>query len=99
MVIFAFRKPIPMSKATKNISTLKGEELFYHLTHNVNDEHSSLVALLPYATMNMNKAILLLENIVKSGKTLVAIYPGNGDVAPKGAELVGDISDGALYIK
>lgn len=77
---------------------MKGEELFHHLTRDVNNEYSSLVALLPYATMDMNKAILLLEDIVESGKTLLAIYPGNGDVVPKGAELVGAIPDGALFI-
>lgn len=87
-----------MKSKAMDISALKGEELFYHLTHNVNDEVSSLVALLPYAIMNRGEALLFLEDMVKNGKTLVAIYPGNGDVVPKNAELVGAIPDGALYI-
>ena len=48
--------------------------------------------------MNRGEALLFLEDMVKNGKTLVTIYPGNGDVVPKNAELVGAIPDGALYI-
>ena len=59
---------------------------------------SSLVALLPYAMMDRNKALLFLEDMVKNGKRLVAIYPGNGEVVPSGAELVGAIPDGTLYL-
>ena len=51
-----------------------------------------------YAEPDREKALALLEKMVQDGKRLVAIYPGNGDVVPRGAELVGDIPDGALYI-
>ena len=51
-----------------------------------------------YAEPDREKALALLEKMVQDGKRLVAIYPGNGDVVPKGAKLVGDIPDGALYI-
>lgn len=64
-----------MKSKAMDISALKGEELFYHLTHNVNDEVSSLVALLPYAIMNKGEALLFLENMVKNGKTLWQYIP------------------------
>ena len=86
-----------MNKSTKDTTTLKGEELFHHLTNN-GDDYSSLVALLPYAMMDRNKALLFLEDMVKNGKRIVSIYPGNGEVVPSGAELVGAIPDGALYL-
>lgn len=87
-----------MKSKAMDISALKGEELFYHLTHNVNDEYSSLIALLPYALMDREKAISFLEDMVKNGKRIVAIYPGNGDIVPKDAQLVGSIPDGAMYV-
>ena len=51
-----------------------------------------------YAQPNKDEALKLLEEVVKKGKRLVAIYPGTGDVAPQRAEFVGDIPDGALYV-
>lgn len=87
-----------MNKETKDISALQGEELFHYLTHDVNNEYSSLIALLPYVFTDRNKALSFLEEMVKNGKTIVAIYPGNGNIVPKGAKLLGSIPDGAMYI-
>lgn len=85
--------------ATTSTITLKGEKLFYHLTHDVKNEYSSVVALLPYAIMDRDKAMLYLESIVKDNKTLVAIYPGLGKKPTKNMKFVGSIPDGALYVK
>lgn len=90
---------IRMNETATSTITLKGEELFYHLTHDVNNEYSSVVALLPYAIMDRDKAMLYLESIVKDNKTLVAIYPGLGEKPTKNMKFVGSIPDGALYVK
>lgn len=78
---------------------LKGLDLYYYLTSEYSGtEYAETVSLLMYAEPDRETALALLEKMVQDGKRLVAIYPGNGDVVPKGAELVGDIPDGALYI-
>ena len=79
---------------------LKGIDLYYYLTSDEfsDKEYSETVSLLMYAKPNKDEALKLLEEVVKHDKRLVAVYPGNGEVAPKGAELVGDIPDGALYV-
>lgn len=82
-----------------DIKKLKGIDLYYYLTSEYSGtEYAETVSLLMYAEPDKNKALRLLEKMVQDGKRLVAIYPGNGDVAPKDAELVGDIPDGALYV-
>ena len=82
-----------------DVKKLKGIDLYYFLTSEYSGtEYSETVSLLMYAEPDREKALALLEKMVQDGKRLVAIYPGNGDVVPKGAELVGDIPDGALYI-
>lgn len=82
-----------------DVKKLKGLDLYYYLTSEYSGtEYAETVSLLMYAEPDREKALALLEKMVQDGKSLVAIYPGNGDVVPKGAELVGDIPDGALYI-
>lgn len=82
-----------------DVKKLKGLDLYYYLTSEYSGtEYAETVSLLMYAEPDRETALALLEKIVQDGKRLVAIYPGNGDVVPKGAELVGDIPDGALYI-
>ena len=82
-----------------DVKKLKGLDLYYYLTSEYSGtEYAETVSLLMYAEPDREKALALLEKMVQHGKRLVAIYPGNGDVVPKGAELVGDIPDGALYI-
>lgn len=82
-----------------DVKKLKGIDLYYYLTSEYSGtEYAETVSLLMYAEPDRGKALKLLEKMVQDGKRLVAIYPGNGDVVPKGAELVGDIPDGALYI-
>ena len=82
-----------------DVKKLKGLDLYYYLTSEYSGtEYAETVSLLMYAEPDREKALALLEKMVQDEKRLVAIYPGNGDVVPKGAELVGDIPDGALYI-
>lgn len=82
-----------------DIKKLKGIDLYYYLTSEYSGtEYAETVSLLMYAEPDKNKALRLLEKMVQDGKRLVAIYPGNGDIVPKEAELVGDIPDGALYV-
>lgn len=82
-----------------DIKKLKGIDLYYYLTSEYSGtEYAETVSLLMYAEPDKNKALRLLEKMIQDGKRLVAIYPGNGDVVPKDAELVGDIPDGALYV-
>lgn len=82
-----------------DVKKLKGIDLYYFLTSEYSGtEYAETVSLLMYAEPDREKALALLEKMVQDEKRLVAIYPGNGDVVPRGAELVGDIPDGALYI-
>ncbi|GAE14605.1 hypothetical protein JCM6292_767 [Bacteroides pyogenes JCM 6292] len=81
-----------------DIKKLKGEDLFYYIVDNGEREFAEAAQLLMYAEPDRDKALVLLEKMIQDGKRLVAIYPGNGDVPPKSAELVGDIPDGALYL-
>lgn len=87
-------------KMNKIPEHLKGFDLFYFMTHEMDDpDYSSVVALLPYAESDMEKACNLLETIVKDGKRLVAVYPGLNEKPTPEMELVGSIPDGALYIE
>ena len=82
-----------------DVKKLKGLDLYYYLTSEYSGtEYAETGSLLMQAEPDREKALALLEKMVQDGKRLVAIYPGNGDVVPRGAELVGDIPDGALYI-
>lgn len=82
-----------------DVKKLKGIDLYYYLTsEHSGTEYAETVSLLMFAEPDKDKAFRLLEKMVQDGKRLVAIYPGNGDIVPKGAELVGDIPDGALYV-
>ena len=62
-------------------------------------EFVEMVELMAYALMyDMDKVYSTLEDVVQEDKRLVAIYPGNSDVAPQGAKLIGAIPDGVLYV-
>ncbi|MPM43990.1 hypothetical protein SDC9_90668 [bioreactor metagenome] len=82
----------------QDIQKLRGEDLFYYFTHDHPDEeYRSIVALLPYALMDIEKAYNLLERYVNENKTLIAIYPGIKNVDTSGMEYIGNIMDGGLY--
>lgn len=82
-----------------DIKTLKGIDLYYYIVDFADEEFSEAVQLLMYAEPDKEKALKLLEDVVQKDKTLVAVYPEMGDVITKDMELVGDIPDGALYVK
>lgn len=83
-----------------DIKKMKGKDLFLYVTEIYEDkEFAETVNLMAYAlTYDMSKVYSMLEDIIVQGKRLVAVYPGNGDVVPSDAELVGEIPDGALYV-
>jgi len=86
-------KPIDYKK-------LKGEDLFYYFTVDHPDkEYSSIVSLLPYAVMDLDKAFALLERSVRENKRFIAVYPGIEDVDTSKMEYIGDIMDGGLYLQ
>ena len=85
---------------TIDFTKLKGEDLFWYFTNDYPDEdYSSVVQLLPYATMDIEKAYEILERIVREGKKLVAVYPFLEETDTSKMEYVGSIMDGGLYIE
>ena len=83
-----------------DISKLNGESLFWYFTNDYPDEnYSSVVQLLPYAAMDLEKAYEILERIVREGKKLVAVYPGIEETDTSKMEYIGDIMDGGLFIE
>jgi len=54
--------------------------------------------LLEYATMDKAKADKILKRLRAEDKALVAVYPGMGESVPPGAEYIGGIIDGGLYM-
>lgn len=83
-----------------DIKKLKGEDLYLYVTElHTDKEFVEMVELMAYALMyDMDKVYSTLEDVVQEDKKLVALYPGNGDVAPQGAKLIGAIPDGVLYV-
>lgn len=82
--------------------TLSGEALFWYYTENEDyhdEDYSSVVKLLTYATESPEEAYKILEECVKNDKKLVAIYPGEGEAPTEGMTFVGSIIDGALYME
>lgn len=83
------------------MKTMKGLELYEYLSgpDNPDTEYASVVKLLPYATMDIEKAISILEELQSSGRRLIAVYPEFDNVDTSEMEFVGDIPDGSLYIE
>lgn len=61
-------------------------------------EDLEAVQLLRYAVSAPQKAGQWLRKALLEKREFVAVYPGNNEKAPAGAEFVGDILDGALYL-
>lgn len=58
----------------------------------------SLVRLLLYVNGPGEKSARILRKCLEGGADLVAVYPGEKETAPAGAELLGSIPDGLLYL-
>ena len=84
-----------------NIKDLKGQNLFYYLTHDDKDkDYASVVALLPIAMTGIDEAFELLERVVAQDKKFIAVYPSIEDIDTSEMKYVGEIpDDGALYIQ
>lgn len=83
-----------------NPKELSGEDLLYYMTNDYPDkDYSSIVELLPLACGDIDKAYSILEKSVNENKILVAVYPGEGETDTSDLDLIGEIQDGALYIK
>jgi hypothetical protein len=81
------------------VDLLDGEGLFYYYTTDCPDsDYTSIVKLLPYATMDIDKAYKILERCQKEGKKLIATYPGMDEIDVSKLEYIGSIMDGELYI-
>lgn len=93
---------IPKVKTTngwKLLTVLPNEALVTgYLSAAADAEESDLVQLLQIAEPVQKKAGAFLRQCMTKGAKLVTVYPANGDKAPKGAQLIGSIPDGALYI-
>lgn len=85
----------------KDLSNLKGRDLYYYVLDNHPDKDFSEGAeALSYALeYDMGKVYSTLERIVRENKKFVFVYPMLGDVATDDMEFIGDIIDGGLYIK
>ncbi len=85
-------------KTFLNPNQLHGADLFaYYVTQYKDTEYRTLVKLLPQACGDMQKAYKILESSVNSGRKLYACYPP--EKIPDGAEIIGSIPDGVLYLK
>lgn len=84
-----------------DIKKLKGMDLFYYLTstENPDEELAEMASLLFHSNSDREETLKVLEDVVKNGKKLVAIYPGLDDKPTKDMELICNIPDGALYLK
>lgn len=79
---------------------LKGDDLFYYLTQDHDDkDYSSVVAMLPYAMPDKDKALNMLERVVRENKQFVVVYPGQEETDTSRMEYVGQVPDGVMFIK
>lgn len=73
-----------------------------YLQHGVDEDAVDVVRLLRYALApvddRMRKAGAVLRKCLVGGKSLLVVYPSLDEDAPKGAQLLGDIPDGGLYL-
>jgi hypothetical protein len=104
MTKFIERKVIELinQRVMKKIdfTKLQGEALFYYFTNDYEDKnYSSIIEMLPYAVMDKDKALALLERVVREKKTFVVVYPGEEKTDTSKMEYVGDVIDGGIYIK
>ena len=80
-----------------NFNAVPDSDLVRVYLENEKARDRDLVALLPYA-VGSEKAPGILRRCLSGGRRLVAVYPMLNEKAPAGAEYLGGIIDGALYL-
>lgn len=81
------------------VTELPNEELvFAFLSCATDPEAIEAAQMLNYSVSSPKKAGQWLRKSLLEKREFIAIYPGNNGKAPEGAEYVGEIPDGALYL-
>lgn len=73
------------------------ELLLYVLKNERERDRLDYAQLLAYAVPS-KEAGPILRQVLNGSRSLLAVYPGLGEKAPAGAEYLGSIMDGALYL-
>lgn len=60
---------------------------------------TSIIKMLPTATGHNTKKLRDILQKIKDGKKPIVVYPGIDDVDTSGLEYVGEVNDGAIYLK
>lgn len=90
---------IKINGQPRPVTELPNEELVTGFLACATDpEALEAVQLLRYAVSAPKKSGFWLRKALLEKREFVAVYPGNNEKAPAGAEFVGDILDGALYL-
>ncbi len=95
------RRPLPGQKGgfvfEMDPARVPDSDLVRLYLENKKNPDRDLVALLLYA-VGAKDAPGILRRCLSGGRRLVAVYPGLNEKAPAGAEYLGGIMDGALYL-
>ena len=81
-----------------NFNAVPDSDLVRVYLENEKARDRDLVALLSYAVGSPEKAGAVLRRCLSGGRRLVPVYPMLNEKAPAGAEYLGVIIDGALYL-
>lgn len=89
---------IQTTEGLKPCTVLPNAQLvFGFLQNSTEEEDLDLVRLLDYAVPDPVKSGYILRRCLEGKTKLIAVYPAKGEEAPKGAEFIANIDDGALY--
>ena len=83
-----------------DFTKLSRDDLFYYFTNDHPDkDYSSVVALLQFVFHDLDELGSFMDRVVNENKTLVVVYPAIEDVDTSELEFIGEVPDGALYLK
>lgn len=81
-----------------NPKKLSGLDLYYYYTIDHPDEdYRSVIQMLPIAAGSMEVAIYYLERATKGNRKICVCYPPS-ETVPDGAEIIGSVPDGVMYL-
>ena len=90
---------IKINGQLRPITELPNEQLVMAFLSCASDSEAlEAVQLLSYCVSSPQKSGFWLRKALLENREFVAVYPGNNEKAPAGAEFVGNIPDGALYL-